>query len=490
MKKEMRPLNGMVFITSLLAIAALACNGKKDHPKDYASVAVLPFDNANNNPELGYFSDGLAEDIRNDLSLIKGLKVCAPASSFQIRGQIANAPEIGQKLHANTLLGGKLQMQDDKIRVDVRLVDAGDGSSIWTREFTENMDNLSSLQEEISSAVAKELHPGQGERPASPQGKKTAPSHAAYALYLKGRSAWNLRTPGDLKRGIDLFRQAIAIDSGYAAAYSGIADCYTALGYGNWLSPRESFPKALEAATKALSLDSTLAEPHASLGYYKFYYEWDWAAAEQEFRASIARNANYEIAYDWYGFYLTAMRRFDEAKIVLQKAQELDPLSPPIRTDLGFNAFYSGNYDEAIRQIRTSLQMNPNFTLGHLWLGRVYHVKKMYHDAVAEYKKGIPGWPVTLALIGNAYGESGNKDSARQILDTLNAWYSKKFVTAYGMASVYVGMGDKDHTFEWLDKAVEERSNWLVWLRLDPRWDRIRTDKRYAVILNRLGLPL
>lgn len=470
-------------------MAAVACRGKNDHPKDYTSIAVLPFDNANKSPELGYFSDGLAEDIRNDLARMPGLKVCGRASAFQFRGRIANVPQVGEKLKVNTLLEGKLQIQEDKIMVDVRLCDAKDGSPIWAGQFSENMDNVSALQERITAAVAAALHPASAGKAAEAPAKKPAPNQAAYTLYLKGRSSWNLRTPADLKKGIDLFRQAIALDSTYAAAWSGIADCYTALGYGSFVAPRDAFPKALEAATKALSLDSTLAEPHASLGYYKFYYEWDWAAAEQEFRAAIARNANYEIAYDWYGYYLTAMRRFDEARIILLKAQELDPLSVPISTDLGFSAFYAGNYDQAIGQFKAALQMNPGYPLGHLWMGRAYHVKKMYRDAVAEYEKGIQGWPVTLALVGNAYGESGNKDSARRILDTLHSWYSKKFVTAYGVASVYAGLGEKDQTFDWLNKAVDERSNWLVWLRLDPRWAAIRSDKRYAELMNKIGLP-
>jgi len=466
-------------------------NAEKDYLKN-RSIAVIPFVNSNNDPQQAFFTDGLTEDILIDLSRIKGLKVCARTSSFQFRGKIADVRQVGEKLKVSTLLEGSLQILGDQVKVVFKLVDTKDGSEILTGQYTENMDNISALQKKISGAVAEKLQIKSTGKDLQIAAKKATPNKQAYSLYLKGRASWNLGTPPDLKRGIDFFRQAIAIDSSYAAAYSGIADCYTALGYGSFIAPKDAFPKALEAATKALQLDSTLAEPHASLGFYKFYYEWDWAAAEQEFRASVARNANYAIGYDWYGYYLTAMKRYDEAMVVLKKAQELDPLSVRINTDIGFCFFYSGNVDQAITVCKASLQRNPKFILAHLWLGRSYHVKKMYPEAISEYKKGIeaaPGWSVPFALVGNAYGESGDKENAHRVLDTLTSWSSKKFVTAYGVATVYVGLGEKEQTFFWLNKAFEERSNWLVWLKLDPRWAPIMSDKRYIEMVNKIGLP-
>jgi len=235
-----------------------------------------------------------------------------------------------------------------------------------------------------------------------------------------------------------------------------------------------------------------LAEPHASLGYYNFYYAWDWAAAEQEFRMAIALNPNFELGYDWYGYYLTAMQRYDEAKVVLEKAKELDPLSVPIATDMGFSTLYSGDYDQALKKLQAALQMNPKFMLAHIWMGRVYQVKKMYPEAIAEYKKTLEltmNWPVAWSVLGNVYGVSGDKASAKKILDTLAELSSKKFVTSYGVATVYTGLGENDRAFEWLNKAYDERSNWLVWLKADPRWAPLKTDKRYAELVNRVGLP-
>ncbi len=325
-----------------------------------------------------------------------------------------------------------------------------------------------------------------------PTAKDPTKSKEAYELYLKGRSFWNLRTPPDLKKGIEFFQQAIALDPLYAAAYSGIADCYTALGYGSFLAPKETFPKALEAATKALQLDSTLAEPHASLGFYKFYYDWDWAAAEQEFRTAIALNQNYELGYDWYGYYLTAMQRYDEAAVILKKAKELSPLSVAISTDMGFSLYYSQNYDQSLKQLESSLKMNPKFGLGHLWSGRAYQEKKMYTQSIEEYKKTLlasPGWPVALAALGNVYGIMGDKEKAREILDTMIVLGKTKFVTSYGVALIYAGIGETDKAFEWINKAYDERSNWLVWLKSDPRWSPISSDKRFAELVHRVGLP-
>jgi TolB-like protein len=501
MARIRRLLSTRNIVTLLILLAASAYflvqklkvehHGQNGNLKDIRSIAVLPFTNANANSEQQYFSDGLTEDVLNDLSRIKGLKVCARTSSFLFRGNIANVQAIGQKLKVSALLDGSLQIQGDRIEVTVKLIDVKDASQIWTGRYAENMDNISALQTSISSAVAEKLQIKSSSRDRAPA-KKFSPKKAAYALYLQGRSYWNLRTAPDLKKAIDLFGQAIVLDSLYAAAYSGLADCYTALGYGSFMAPREAFPKALEAATKALQIDSTLAEPHASLGYYKFYYEWDWAAAEQEFRASIARNANYELGYDWYGYYLTAMRRYDEARVVLKKAEELDPLSVPISTDMGFSFYYSGSYDQSINELKGSLQRNPKFALAHLWLGRAYQGKNMYQDAISEYKKTlvtIVDWPVALAAIGNVYGQSGNKASAQQILDTLTSLSQKRFVTAYGIALVYAGLGKKEQAFAWLNKAFDERSNWLVWLKSDPRWATISSDKRYIEMVNKIGLP-
>lgn len=501
MHRMKRVLNWRTLIALLVVISVISyyifpklkgLSKEKNEPSKFdQSIAVLPFTNMSNDSGQQYFSDGLADGILNSLAHLNGLRVCARTSSFKFKGTDVNIKEVGEKLGVRTILEGSYQRKGDSVRITAQLINVEDGFHFWSEQYDENMDDIFALQNKIAEAIAAKLEITLLDKDKA-LAKKPTPGKEAYDLYLKGRSSWNLRTPPELKKGIDFFQQAIKLDPKYAAAYSGLADCYTALGYGSFISPKDAFPKALEFATKALELDSTLAEPHASLGYYRFYYDWDWAAAEQELRAAIALNPNYELGYDWYGYYLTAMKRYDEAKIIFKKAIELDPLSVPFRTDISFCYYYTGDYDNAIKKLQESIRMNPKFMLAHIWLGRTYQVKKMYPEAVKEYKKALevtPDWPVALSQIGNVYGVSGNKAEAQKILESLVALSSNKFVTSYGVALVNMGLGDKEKAFEWLNKAYEERSHWLVWLRSDPRWDSIRTDKRFIELVSRVGLP-
>ncbi len=233
-------------------------------------------------------------------------------------------------------------------------------------------------------------------------------------------------------------------------------------------------------------------EPHASLAYARLYYDWDWAEAEREFQRALALNPNYATGHHWYSVYLTATGRPEEALVQIKRAQELDPLSLVINTDIGFEAYYSGHYDEAIQQLRTVLAANPNFPLAHLWLGRTYQQKRMYEEAVTEYKQAgsvLRDWPVTMAAIGNIYGLSHQRREALKILGELKELSKQKYVTSYGVALVYAGLGENDQALAWLNKGYAERTHWLVWLKLDPRWDSLRSDPRFQDLLRRVGLP-
>jgi adenylate cyclase len=456
------------------------------------SIAVLPFVNLGNEPDQEYFSDGLAEGILYSLAQVKGLKVCASSSSFQLQGKGIDIKQAGIRLGVQTVLEGSFQLAGNRVRITVQLINAKDGFHFWSEQYDENIDDVFALQDKIAQAVARKLEISFSENEDPVAAKKSSISKIPYQLYLQGRSYWNLGTPQNLTKAIDFFERAIQLDTLFAQAYSGVADCYTALGYGSFLAPKDAFPKALTAATKALALQPTLAEPHASLGFYKFYFEWDWAAAEQEFRIAISLNPNYEIAYDYYGYYLTAMKRYDEAKVILQKAAALDPLSVHISTDMGFSFYYSGDYDLATKKLQSTLLMDPKYMLAHLWLGRTYQAKKIYPEAINEYKTALAAavnWPVALAAIGNVYGISGDKQAAQRVLDTLSALSARKYVTSYGVALVYAGLDQKDQAFSSLNKAFEERSNWLVWLKTDPRLASLRLDKRYAQLVNNIGLP-
>jgi TolB-like protein/Tfp pilus assembly protein PilF len=455
------------------------------------SIAILPFTNLGKDSDQDYLSEGFAEDILNSLSRQKDVKINAGYSSFKFSGNSINAVDIGKKLGARNILVGTYELKGDQINLSTSLIDTKNGLAIWSMQYAENLDNIFALQNRIVNTIEDKLNIISDENDQQ-NTKKPTGNIDAYKMYLKGRASWNLRTPKALMTGIDFFKGAIAIDSAYAAAYAGIADCYTALGYGSFLAPEKSFPIAFDAATKALKLDSTLAEPHASLGYYQFYYQWDWAAAEQEFRTAISLNPNYALAYDWYGYYLTAMKRYDEAKIMLAKAAELDPLSSPIVNDMGFCLYYAGDYDDAIEKLQQAIKINPNLGIAYIWVGRCCQAEKKYDQAINAYQhsiKLIPGWPVAFAQLGNVYGVSGNKGSANNILDTLRLISRAKYVTSYGVAIVYAGLGETDSAFRYLDKSYEERTHWLVWLRSDPRWISLRSDKRFKVLVNKVGLP-
>ena len=487
----------LIVVTALIVVYFILSNSKSglkknnENVKVDQSIAVLPFVNMSNEPGQEYFGDGLTDGILNSIAHLKGLKVSARTSSFKFRGKEVDIKEVGKKLGVRTILEGSYQRQGDRVRITAQLINVEDEFHFWSEQYDERMDDIFALQDKIAYAIAEKLEITLSEKKPVVT-RKPSTNKEAYELYLKGRYSLNLGTPPELKKAIGFFQQAITFDAFFAKAYSGIADCYNALGYASNFAPKEAFPKAKEYAIKALQLDSTLAEPHASLGFYRFYYEWDWDAAEEEFRIAIALNPNYELGYKWYGYYLTAMERFDEANIILQKAANLDPLSVPISTDMGFSLYYKGDYDSAIKKLRASLQMNPKFPLAHIWLGRSYQAKQMYSEAIAEYKAALevtPDWPVGLAQIGNVYGVSGNKIEAQKILDTLSLLSSKKFVTSYGMALVYLGLGKNEQAFLWLNKAYDERSHWLVWLKGDPRWIPIRSDKKFSRLVNNVGLP-
>jgi tetratricopeptide (TPR) repeat protein len=314
----------------------------------------------------------------------------------------------------------------------------------------------------------------------------------AYRAYLQGRHDWNQRSEKGLKRGIESFQRAVYIDPRFAAAYSGLADCYAALGYLSYIAPAEAFPAARQHATKALELDATLAEPHASLGLIKLYFEWDWLGADAEFQRAIALDSDYAPTHEWYSIFLLAAGRATEAFREIQLAHQRDPLSLPINSDLGFHHYYTGRYDEAVKQLKFVLEMNRNFPPAHLWLGRTFQELGKFDDALAEFRQVeevLREWPVSIAARGFVAAAAGRTDEAQEILAELEHLASRKFVTSYGIALVYAGLGQNDAAFAGLNEAFDERSHWLVWLRLDPRWNALRPDPRFAQLVSRMGFP-
>lgn len=488
-----RHQKGVILVVAVLipVIAGIALLYSNKSGKAIDSVAVLPFTKVNADPDTEYFCDGIVESLIDRLSQLPDLKVMSRNSVFRYKGRETDAQAVGHELNVRAVLTGKIMQRGDTFSISAELVDAQDNSHIWGGQYNLKLTDTLAVQEEMANAISKKLRPvltGEEQRRLT---RRYTENTEAYQAYLKGRYYWNQRNEVGLKKGVEYFQQAIEIDPTYSVAYSGLADSYTTLGYFSYLAPEEAFPKAKAAATKALELDSTLAEPHTSLAYAKLYYDWDFSDAEREFKRALEINPYYATAHHWYSVYLTAMGRPDEALTEIRRAQELDPLSLITNTDIGFELYYNRQYDQAIKQLQMVLEMKPDFPLAHLWLGRSYQQKARYEEAIAEYQKVeavFRNWAVAIAAIGYVDGVSGKKDEARKVLDELRHLSKQQYVTSYGMALVYAGLGEQDEAFQWLERAYEERSHWLVWLKLDPRWDGMRSDPRFQDLVRRVGL--
>jgi adenylate cyclase len=457
------------------------------------SVVVIPFQNMSGNKTNEYLSDGIAEDITTQLSKIPALKVISGFAMSKYKNSTKTFKQIAEETGVSSLLVGSIQIIGEEVRITARLIDAGTQELIWSNKYdNKNKNDILSIQSEVALQIAEELDANLSKDEKNNIQKTPTNNPEAYDLCLKGRAFWNQRNEAALRKGLIFFDSAIKLDPLYSNAFSGKADCLTALGYGSYDAPVNTFLKAQEAATRALELDPSLAEPHTSLGYINFYYSWNWAGAEHEFQKAISLNPKYEIAYDWYGVYLTAMEKFDEARKTIEIARSINPLSPFIITDMGFSMYYGTKYDEAIRSLKSTIELFPAFPLAHLWLGRAYQAKKMYTEALNEYQLALTvskDFVPTIAAMGFVYGITGKKGEAEKILSRLNEMSTHKYVTPYGFALVYASLGNKDKAFEYLEKAYVDRSHWLVWLKLDARWESIRSDKRFTDLLNKVGLP-
>jgi len=311
------------------------------------------------------------------------------------------------------------------------------------------------------------------------------------ALYIRARYWSGRRGRDNLLEAVATFQAALDIEPAYAAAYSGMGDAYAQLGYGGYLRPADAFVKAKAAATRALELDSTIAEPHATLGYVAMYYSWNWAAADSEYRRALAINPGYATAHEWYGLFLAAMGRFDEAQVHERRALELDPLSLGIASTAGWVLHYSGKQAEAERQLRIAVRTDSTFPVAHLYLGRVLQFNGQLDSALAHFAAMGPlrAWVPTIAGEGYVYAQQGRRDRAQRVLQQLDSLSESQYVTAYAVALVHAALGQRDSAFVWLTKAVDERTHWVLWLNRDRRWDPIRSDDRFRAIVRRVGIP-
>ena len=455
------------------------------------SIAVLPLVNASNNPDTDYLSDGISESLINSLSQLPGVKVIASTSSLRYKGKEVDPKEVARTLGVEAILTGRVSQRDDNLLINVELIRAEDKTQIWGEQYDRKTTDLLTVQREIAREITSNLRL---KLSGSEEGRVTrhyTENPEAYQLYLKGRFYWNKRTGDGARKAIGYFQQAIEIDPNYALAYAGLADAYQLLNLFADASPQEAFTKAKTAAKRALEIDETLAEAHTSLAQAVFFYDRNYPEAQREYQRAIQLNPNYATTHQWYGVtYLAKMGRFDEAIAELKRAQELDPLSLPINADFGNTYIQARQYDKAIEQLRKTLEMDQSFYFAHALLGMAYQMKGDFHNALDEYQQArkLNDDPFVLALLGNLYAVSGRKDEALKILDQLKQLSKQRFVYAYGIALVYVGLDDKDQAFQWLEKSFQDHEARISRLKVDPLFDSVRSDARYADLIHRIGL--
>ncbi len=456
---------------------------------DRNRVAVLPFANISPENRDEYFADGMTEELISTLSRINGLRVIARTSIARYKGTTKPVAEIRRELGVNTILEGSVRKAGNRIRVTAQLIDASTEEHVWSQEYDRNLADVFSIQSDIAKRIAKALKIRIRQSESLQIEKKATSMPEAYSLYLKGRQSSNARTEVGLKAAVEHFEHAIMIDEGFALAYTGLADAYAILALLELVPPREAFPKAMAAVETGLSLDDNLAEAHVSLGIIWFQYEWDWPHAEAEFKRALELNPGYAPAHQYYADYLKAMGRFDEALSEVEEARSLDPLSLAINTAVGHVLYLSRQYDRAIEQYRKAVELDPAFIPARLWFGRPYMQKGMFREAVEQLTEAVSlsgESTISLAMLGQAYASAGQHSEAKMILQRLLDRSKKQYVPSYWIALVYMSMGNKDEAFAWLERAYNERSSWLVWMNVEPRFDTLRDDPRYTSIVSRM----
>jgi TolB-like protein/DNA-binding winged helix-turn-helix (wHTH) protein len=495
----------VVAIAGVLGAAALvaaywmgARPGPRTQPGRRLTLAVLPFDNLSGDADQEYLSDGLTEEMITQLARLEPdrLRVTARSSTWKYKHADRDIPRLRQELGADYVLEGSLRRAGERVRVTAQLVQVVDQSHIWAETYDRDLRDVLVLQSEIARAVAAAtaltLTPDAHARLA-----RARPVHAESHLdYLRGRYFfWNRRSEAGVRQALGYFQRSIAADPNYAPAYSGLADCYTSLGATSavgGLPPRQAMPEAKAAALRALQIDPTLAEAHNSLANVHLLYDWDLAASEKEFRRAIELDPDFTTAHHWYSHTLLALGRTEESLAESKRALELEPMHLVINGHLGWHYYNSRQYDQAIEQYRKTLELDaaPLFQRYAAW---AYLQRGMHREAIDALRAALSALgraPAVEGELGHALAVAGRRDEALAVLEGLRQLSSTRYVSPYSVALVHAGLGDRDQAFAWLDKAYAERSDYMPYLKLEPMLDGLRSDPRFAALVQRVGLPL
>jgi TolB-like protein/Tfp pilus assembly protein PilF len=458
-------------------------------------VAILPFTSVGADPDIEYLAEGIADDLTNRLSRQPGLIVISnrAASRYKVADQRAAGPDIlaiGRELNVQAVVAGSVVQRGDRFYVKAELIDVRDNRHLWGGDYDRKPADIFVLQEEMARRISETLLSSTDQKPDLTATRHTE-STEAYQAYLRGRYFWNQRTEDSLQKAISFFDQARGIDPNYGLAYAGLADSYQILVFHGGLSPKDYVPKARAAAERAIAIDDGLAEAHTALAYVRFYYDWDWAGAEREFKRAIELNPNYATAHQWYGELLGDLERNDESLAERKWALTLDPLSPIINSELGISYYEARHYDRAVEEFRKAAELYPDFSPAHSFLAMAYESIGHYDEAIAECRKAIDlarSDHYLLTQLARMYARSGRQTDARQLLGEMTNDSEHRYFPRTHIAAIYMALGDKERALEWLEKAYNERDWGLPIARSFPDFDDLRSDPRFQDLLKRMNL--
>jgi TolB-like protein/Tfp pilus assembly protein PilF len=480
---------GLVLILGLAFLAFRPNRRAAEADSSIDSLAVLPFKNSDPNNE--YLSDGITESLIDSLSRVPNLKVKSSSTVFHYKGRETDPRKIGRELGVRALLSGTVSQVGDDLSVSVELIDVRDDSHIWGERYGRKVSEVVALPQQISRDVSQRLRARTENLDHAQLTRNYSPDSEAYRLYLQGRYNWNKRTVEGLRSGIDFFGKAIMRDQDYALAYAGLADCYLLLNVYNVTSADESFPKAEAASRKALSINESLAEAHTSLAFVTYRYYLKWAEAEQHFKKAITLNPNYATAHQWYAGYLAAVGRLDEAVVEGKAAHELEPFSLTIYSDYIRDLYYAGRLDDARKESLKLVELDPNFARAYYELGLVLEEEGKLDEAISEFKMGLKYLPdnvLGLTALGHAQARAGRQAEAEKIIDRLHELSKQQYVSPFQTAVIYAGMDERKQALDLLEKARDERFNWIPFIKVDPVLKNLRSEPQFVELAKSLGL--
>jgi TolB-like protein len=464
---------------------------EREKPR-FRSLAVLPLENLSRDPEQEYFAEGLTEALITTLAKIGELRVVSRTSTMLYKDARKPLREIARELEVDTIVEGTVLRVGDRVRITAQLIDAQQEAHLWAERYDRSLRDVLDLHAELAQAIAREVQVKLTPREEAELAGAHPVDPVAYEWYLKGRYHWNRRSREGLPKGIQCFQAAIAHDPAYAAAYAGLADCLTGMHTYCMAAPADSGAQGRGLAIRALDLEPGLAEGHASVGWVKTWFDYDFVGAEREFERCIELNPRYATGHQWYAFFLSLMGRYEEAYAEIKRAIRLDPLSRVIQWSLGFIYWNGRLYDEAIDQLEACLELDTSYAPAHATLAWVHRCKAQHEAGIAAALKAVecaPRASFYLAFLGEAYAAAGKEDEAHKVLAQLKELSKQQYVSTYHLGRIYASLGKLDEAFAWWETSYRERASWLIFLKSDPMLDHLRSDPRFQDLMQRMNFP-